>query len=151
LELRREVYNHTGTLVEVREFVALTYQVSEADRALVARLSASPPLVDQSLRFFTLAEASATSGLALRLPAQLPHGFRFVGVMQPEGNLAHLVFTDGLHTMSLYEERVPWWAFWAWPAPPTLISQQRISHRMRFTLVCNLGAHQMRVLLDSLP
>lgn len=114
LRLKREDYDYRGNLVQRQEFVRLVFIKSadarevESWRATLAQPTehpGPPPFLDVD-------EASKKAGFTLLAPSYLPEGYEFIGVRLPrrEQGSAHLIFSDGLGYISLFEKSVPWWA-----------------------------------------
>lgn len=112
IRVRTEWYAFDGSLVARQTLVNLTVSRASTERgqALASEFQQAivghgpPPLM-------TVSEAEDALRFTLLLPQHVPDGYRLAGVRLPrqEDGVAHVIYTDGLGVISLFEQVVPWW------------------------------------------
>lgn len=124
IQLRREDYRYDGSLIERRELVSVS--VPAAASGAEARrwknmlrnpgpsgfLLVNPRMIAAPMAGGSQMKMPGLPGMQL-LPAHVPEGYCFVGERAPvqlRGGVRHLVWTDGIGVISVFERPVPWWA-----------------------------------------
>lgn len=106
--LRVEDWDHADALVQRQEVTQIDFNPDTRLFTVESPRAAS----GQADRYVSLGEAAEVLGFRPAQPKYLPPGFSLYGVRLSPAHpgVAHLVFTDGLTIISLFERAVPWWA-----------------------------------------
>lgn len=147
--LRVEDRDHDDELVQRREITDIDFN-PELRRFSV---QASGQNASQPDRYASLAEAESLLGFRLAVPSYLPPGFEFYGVRISPAHpgVAHLVFTDGITIVSLFERTVPWWARLA--SRPKKASEhgfESSNGSLAFYLVGDIPAGELAQIIEAL-
>lgn len=104
--LRTEQYRSDGSLVSLSVYTSFEPVKSLPDELFRIKVPEGVRVATDFEPSAPLKDLSAASGIAIRLPAELPSGFVYAGATiaeEKDGRIAHLRFTDGLGVISLFE------------------------------------------------
>ncbi|MGE5623711.1 MAG: hypothetical protein ACM3UP_01650 [Methanocella sp.] len=145
--LRLEDRDHADALVQRQEVLAIDLN-PDLLRFTVQRAEGAG-----ADRVMEVSEAERAIGFKLALPKVLPPGFVLYGVrlspVHPE--VAHLVFTDGVTVVSLFEQVIPWWArLGAGTTKESEHGHQFVRGNLTLFLVGNIPPEELRRMRDSI-
>lgn len=145
--LRLEDRDHADALVQRQEVLAIDLNPDLRRFTVQMADSAGPD------RLVEVPEAERALGFKLAVPKTLPPGFALYGVrlspVHPE--VAHLVFTDGVTVVSLFEQVIPWWARLGGGTPKeSEHGYQFMRGNLALFLVGNIPAEELKRIRDSI-
>lgn len=119
IQLRREDYRYDGGLIERRELLRLT--VDKTPDQVEARRWKDILRDPRRGDYFLVVPGMPGGGhgdmkkppAGAITPSWVPEGYRFVGERSSgfgHGGVIHLIWTDGIGIISVFERPVPWWA-----------------------------------------
>lgn len=167
--LRTEQYRADGSLSSLSVFTSFEPVKSLPDDLFRLRVPEGVRVRSDFGPAAPLRDLSATSGIAVRLPAGLPTGFVYAGAtisQEDEGRIVHLRFTDGLGVISLFErEARPFARYRLSGSKPVELKAGRgwlseecgsyvlnwTSGGINFTLIGELPAETLTRLANSVP
>lgn len=116
LPLYLEDHSPDGRILQTRKFRNLTVpprvssrEIEELEKLVREegrKVSAGPPPI------ISARDAAEELGFEPVLPGYVPEGYRLLGVRisRRERGLAHILFYNGVGVISLFEQKIPWWA-----------------------------------------